>query len=114
MILVRCNYCSKHRPRSRVHHLGSASLPGQIICDDCLEWHNRAIELLAGEAMPGCQACGESHENLYARSGGVEIRLYVVPKDGIYQVLCAGCVGPYVSKRADLYAGTPFGAAIKL
>jgi hypothetical protein len=114
VILVRCNYCSKHRARSTVHHLGSASLPGQIICDDCLAWHNQAIELLAGNAMPGCQGCGESNEIVYARSGGVEIRLYVVPKDGIYQVLCARCVGPYVSKRSDLYAGTPFGAAIKL
>jgi len=35
--------------------------------------------------------------------------MYVVPKDGIYQLLCACCVRPYVGKRADLYAGTRFG-----
>ena len=114
ILLFRCNYCSKHRPQSSVHKLGSASLPGQIICDDCLAWHNRAIEFLAGNVMPGCQVCGADHETLYARSGGVEVRMYVVPKDGVYQVLCVGCVGPYVSKRADLYAGTAFGSALKL
>lgn len=114
ILLVRCNYCSKHKPRSTVHYLGSAALPGQIICDDCLTWHNRALELLAGGAIPNCQGCGADHEKLYAQSGGVEIRLSVVPRDGVYSVLCSRCVGPYVSKRRDLYAGTAFGAALNL
>jgi len=35
--------------------------------------------------------------------------MYVVPKDGIYQMLCSACSRPYVSKRADLYRGTEFG-----
>ncbi len=102
MILVRCNYCSKHRLRSTVHYLGSASLPGQIICDVCLDWHNRAIELLAGNEIPPCQECGK-----------IAQRLYVVPRDGVYQVLCRRCVGPYVSKRADLYRGTAYGASVE-
>ena len=40
---------------------------------------------------------------------GAEVRMYVVPKDGIYQLLCAGCVKPYLPKRKDLYRGTKFG-----
>jgi hypothetical protein len=38
--------------------------------------------------------------------------MYVVPKDGIYQVHCATCVAAYVAKRADLYKGTQFGSEV--
>lgn len=75
-----------------------------------------AIELLAGRALPGCQNCGltsdELREILSKGDGAVEVRLYVVPRDGVYQVLCSSCVRPYVAKRADLYRGTPFGAEV--
>ena len=111
VIAVRCHYCSRQLPAWRTHQLESAS---QRICDDCLEWHNKAIEFLAGRAMPGCQVCCATWEFLRDSALGVEVRMYVVPKDGIYQILCATCVGPYVSKRADLYQGTPFGHALKL
>jgi hypothetical protein len=84
--------------------------PAQIICDDCMDWHQKAIALLAGEAITGCQGCGASWEILCDRDLDSRIPLYVVPKDGIYQVLCSLCVRPYVAKRADLYRGTAFGA----
>lgn len=111
LVAHRCNYCSRQLPAFRVHRIAANS---QVICDDCLDWHNKAIEFLAGGAIPGCQACGASWEFLHASTLGVEIRLYVVPKDGIYQVLCATCVRPYVSQRADLYRDTRFGAALKI
>jgi hypothetical protein len=60
--------------------------------------------------MPlGCQECGASWVALRDSTPGVEVRMYVVPKDGIYQLLCGQCVLPYAGKRADLYAGTKFG-----
>lgn len=112
VIAVRCHYCSKERPAWRVHRLAHNA---QIICDYCLEWHNKAIEFLAGRAMPGCQVCGASWEFLRdAAVGSVEVRMYVVPKDGIYQVVCSTCFRPYVAKREDLYGGTPFGVALNL
>ena len=36
------------------------------------------------------------------------LRVFIVPKDGIYQMLCVDCVAPYIDKRADVYGGTKF------
>jgi hypothetical protein len=105
---VRCHYCSRFRPQWRVHQLGTPGKPAQTICDVCLDWHQRAIDVLAGNAISGCQACGATWATLRDREPGVDVRLYVVPRDGIYQVLCKACVTPYVAKRGDLYAGTAF------
>jgi hypothetical protein len=103
---VRCSYCSHFRPRFRIHALAS----GQAICDYCLDWHNHATEFLGGSTTPrDCQACGLTWETLRDSTAGVEVRMWVVMKDGIYQLLCKGCVAPYVVKRADLYKGTQFG-----
>lgn len=111
VIGVRCHYCSRHLPRWRVHQLTRA----QVICDYCLDWHNHAIEFLAGESAPrGCQECGASWATLRDRTIGAEVRMYVVPKDGVYQILCPECVAPYLPKRADLYKGTAFGEALKV
>lgn len=105
MMTVRCNYCSKQRPAFRVHRMES----GQIICDHCLEWHFHVLDFLGGAAPKGCSGCGSSWEKLRAEAPGVEARLYAVPKDGIYQLLCAVCAKAYVALRSDLYKGTEFG-----
>ena len=105
VVKVRCHYCSQERPAFTTHQLTNA----QRICDHCLEWHNKALELLAGTALPGCQECGKTWEQLRDEHVGEEIRMYAVPKDGIYQVLCAMHVQKYLPKRADLYGGTKFG-----
>jgi hypothetical protein len=105
IVAVRCHYCSRELPAFRTHQITGA----QRICDDCLDWHNKAIEFLAGAPPPGCQACGATWEFLRDSELAVEIRMYVVPRDGIYQILCRSCVQPYLPKRADLYAGTAFG-----
>ena len=109
VVTVRCNYCSKFRPEWRVHKLAGNA---QTICDYCLEWHNHAMDFLAGACPRGCQACGATSEQLLEKSGTVEFRLYVVPRDGIYQLLCGPCVRPYVSARADLFRGTAFGSRL--
>jgi hypothetical protein len=110
VVSVRCHYCSKEYPAWRTHQMHTA----QRICDYCLDWHNKAIEFLAGRGLPGCQVCGASWEFLHDSTLGVEVRMYVVPKDGIYQILCSTCIRPYVSVRKDLYGGTAFGAQLKL
>ena len=106
MIPVRCHYCSRFRPAWRVHRLGAAA---QTICDSCLNNHYRALEVLSGTAISGCHACDASWEMLRDRAGA-DVRLYVVPRDGVLQVLCSTCVTAYLPKRADLYKGTAFGA----
>jgi hypothetical protein len=105
VLKLRCNFCSKELPVHRVHQIQQA----QIICDYCLDWHNKALDFLAGGPIPGCQICDRSWAILRDQTKSVEVRLYVVPRDGIYQVHCASCMAEYVPKRGDLYAGTPFG-----
>jgi hypothetical protein len=105
-VALRCNWCSKQRPSFRVHQLASR----QAICDYCLDWHNEALLMLAGGIPAGCQKCQRTWAQLRDETLGAEVRMYVVPKDGIYQLLCASCVKPYLPKRADLYRGTKFGS----
>ena len=108
VMAVRCNFCSKERAPYQIHQVGTA---GQAICDDCLEWHVHALDVLGGATPKGCQGCGKTWETMQAESPAVEVAVsvFVVPKDGIYQMLCSACSRPYVSKRADLYRGTEFG-----
>ena len=111
LIARRCAYCSKWRNSFRVHQLAGNA---QLICEDCLVWHNRALEFLAGGAPSGCQGCMATWEVLRDRAPGTQVRLYVLPRDGIYQMLCAECVAPYIRKRKDLYKETAFGASIRM
>ncbi len=111
--VFRCHFCSQMRPGWRIHRLGSINSPAQCICDYCYEWHQKALAFLGGGEIPGCQICGATWGILRdAVVESVEVRMYVVPKDGIYQVLCSTCIRPYVSTRADLYAGTRFGTEV--
>jgi hypothetical protein len=109
LVAVRCNWCSKERHAFRVHRMAS----GQMICDDCLDWHQHAIAFLGGAVPRGCQECGATWEKLRdADPLAVGVKMYVVPKDGIYQILCALCVAKYLPKRADIYQGTQFGSEV--
>lgn len=110
VVALRCHWCQKFRPEFRVHRLASH----QVICDYCLEWHQRALDLLAGTPPPGCQKCERSWAALQDAAPGTQVRLYVVPKDGLYQLLCASCVRPYLPKRAELYKNTEFGKALNV
>lgn len=58
--------------------------------------------------------CGSSWERLKEISGAVEVRMYAVPKDGMYQLLCAKCAAEYVPKRKDIYRECEFGQRMKL
>jgi hypothetical protein len=101
----RCNWCSRQLPPS---DLGKFST-GQAMCAKCHEWHGHALAVLSGALPRGCQECGISLDDLNALTGGATTRMYVVPKDGIYQVLCLTCKDAYCRKRLDLYQNTKFG-----
>jgi hypothetical protein len=89
----------------RVHRLATR----QVICDDCLEWHLHALQFLGGAPPRGCQGCRRDWQSLQDETPGDQVRLYVVAKDGMYQLLCAACVKPYLPKTKELYKGTRFG-----
>jgi hypothetical protein len=100
-VQAMCRYCGKARPAEEI-------LTGAGICVRCLEWHQIALDLLAGKLPRGCQECGLSFETIRALAPGAEVKMYVVPRDGIYQVLCRPCCDVYVRKARTLYRGTAF------
>ncbi len=80
----------------------------------CLEWHFHAMDVLGGAIPQGCQECGRSWAVLKEIAGGVEVRLYAVPRDGVYQLLCSSCLKIFVPKAREMYKGTEFAAAARL
>lgn len=108
VIAARCSFCSRQRAPGRIHQLTT----GQGICDYCLDWHQHALAFLGGAVPRGCQECASTWEFLRESTLGDEVRMYVVPRDGIYQLLCAACARQYLPKRADIYKGTQFGAEV--
>ncbi len=78
------------------------------MCERCREWHGRALALLAeGTLPPGCQECPLTFGQLNDLAAGPTVRMYVVVKDGMYQVLCAHCKDAYCALRTDLYTASP-------
>lgn len=105
VLTLACHFCSKHHFPYRTHRLGS----GQLICDDCMAGHFHALDVLAGAIPQGCQECGVGFRGLAQSEITDEVRMYVVPKDGILQTLCKHCAHKYTKKRPDLYHGTDYG-----
>lgn len=100
----RCNWCGKFRAPNSVHRLKSH----QAICDECLEWHAAAMDVLAGKPPAGCQECGKTWQHLREHAAPAPPKMTIVEKDGIYQLLCEPCAEQYVGKRADFFGNTPF------
>lgn len=106
----RCNWCSKERPHHRVHRLQS----NQVICDHCLEWHLHALDFLGGAPPKGCQECDRTWDELRNENpAALDVRMYIVPKDGINAMLCERCAIPYTRKRMDLYRDTEYGEQLE-
>jgi hypothetical protein len=110
IVAVRCNWCSRQLSPSDVYAFSSL----QAMCKRCWEGHHHALDVLAGNMPRACQECGLTVAELNALSNAPTTRMYVVHKDGIYQVLCLTCTDKYCAKRADLFKGTEFGARLKL
>lgn len=87
---------------------------GVRLCWRCLEWHRKAMAMLAGAPPPGCQECGITFAALMERSPDGNVGMYLHSKDGVYQILCGTCSHQYVRKRVDLYGDTLFGDKAKL
>lgn len=110
VIASRCHWCSRQLSPLDLAEFSS----GQRMCSRCHEWHVHALQVLAGELPRGCQGCGLTLAELNSFATGATVRMYVVPKDGVYQVLCVTCKDAYCAQRADLYRGTQFGQRLKL
>jgi hypothetical protein len=110
VIAATCSFCSKPRPPLSVHRMVS----GQTICEDCVNWHVHALDFLGGAPPNGCQECGKTWDAMRAESPALDmaVRVFIVAKDGIYQMLCAQCARAYVPKTPNLYKGTKFGSEV--
>lgn len=102
----RCHYCSKFRPAAEIRKLGTG---GAKICFRCIEWHDRAIRVLAGQPPDGCQECGLSFKALKDSALTGNLKMFLHVKDGIYQILCTPCSDKYEAKRRDLFGETLYG-----
>lgn len=105
ILTVRCNYCSKHFPASRLIR----QFNGVRICHNCYEAHNNAVDLIPGGPMPECQECKKTALDLAVEQNTKTPRMVAQWKDGIYQMLCHQCSDKYEHKRRDLYGETEYG-----
>jgi hypothetical protein len=106
VLRVRCHYCSHFRSPNEILHLGTG---GAKMCFRCMEWHRIAMAALCGQPPPGCQECGVTFADLKECDSLGNLRMSLVVKDGIYQILCTTCSDSYERKRADLYRHTVYG-----
>ena len=98
-----CRYCKKYRPAEELLTIAR-------MCVDCRLWHEHAMDVLAGAVPKGCQKCRVTFQQIRDGEVSADIKMYVVPLDGIYQVLCRPCCGQFVRKSRDRYKNTAFGA----
>jgi hypothetical protein len=111
-IATTCHYCSRPRSPREILRIGKG---GAVMCWLCWEWHLRALRMLCdGTPPPGCQECGVTFAVLRDAAGDGDIKMYLHPKDGVYQVLCRTCSDRYFPKRVDLYRPTQFGSQLKI
>lgn len=108
---VRCHYCSKARHPLEIAAIGQG---GAKMCVDCYQWHLSSLKAIAaGGVPPGCFECRATWDELRLRlapgDNPDEVKMFLVPKDGIYQLLCGMCIDAYERKRADLLRGTLYG-----
>lgn len=113
---LRCHYCSKFHSPSETISIGTG---GVKMCFQCQEWHVGQMNAVAqGGVPPGCFGCRATWDELRLRIAAgdntSEVKMYLTPKDGIYQLLCRTCSDAYEQKRADLFKGTLHGRLKKL
>ena len=104
-LYAQCPQCSRHCAPEEL--VGT-----QPRCYRCQDWSERAAHVI--DAAAGCQECLASWQQLRERAPGADVKVYVVPSDGIYKVLCRPCCDDFVRKSRFLYAGTAFRETMKL
>ncbi len=102
---AQCPQCGRYCPPEELKGT-------QPRCYDCQDWHERTVNVI--EASIGCHECKKTWIELRDSGTGAEMKMYVVPRDGTYQVLCRPCCDEFVRLSRALYAGTAFAEMMKL
>jgi hypothetical protein len=106
-VYASCPQCGRATPPEELNGT-------QPRCLNCQDWHEKAITLL--NVAEGCHECKLTWEQIRERAPDADekVKMYVVPRDGTYQVLCRACCELYVHKVRALYAGTAFAEKMKI
>jgi len=108
LIGARCKHCGHTRSYGDVR----GDQAEGYTCLNCLDWHNHALAVLAGAIPRGCQECGITFGQMSVLHPG-RAKFILLPKDGIYQILCEKCEAHY-APRAGIYRGTLYEKLKKL
>jgi hypothetical protein len=109
-ILGLCGYCFKSKPMNFIFRLGESVL----ICHNCYEKHEKAVNDFALQPPTECAACHLTWEQLSEGVIGPTVPMYPHYLDGIYQLLCRSCSDARIRKTPQPYKGTRFGWEQKL
>lgn len=103
---VQCRRCTKWRsPHEFV---------GDTITGYCLQcYSDHCIQIAQIRGIDLCCECKLTFTQLRARNGG-KLRMTMVPKDGIYQLLCHICNARFEQLSKHFFKGTPYGKAQNL
>ena len=106
IVSVKCHSCQQfYDPREVI------SVANVHTCQKCWEWHEKAIQQLV-TATGGCPECRRSHDEIGRDYPNGEPEYVLVPKDGIYQLLCRRCEEAYALQRKEMFVGTEHGADV--
>lgn len=95
----KCRRCSQYRFIEEF--VGGGPVEGY--CHECWSWN--AIEIARIRGITGCCDCQLTFERLKA----IGRRMFLVPKDGIYQILCQVCNDRWELLVKEMFKATRYG-----
>lgn len=100
----KCKRCQKFSPAAEFVGAGHGRY-----CWSCYEKHLAVIATIQGKTE-----CCDCQVKLIGDRPGVKLACRLVPKDGVYQLLCEPCFQRWVLLTPAMFRGTPFGKAMNL
>lgn len=101
---IKCPRCQRFSPAEEFVGAGHG-----FYCWRCYEKH---MTMLA--EFRGVTQCYECQVKVVGDRPGEQLTCRLVPKDGVYQLLCELCFDKWMRLVPEMFKGTPFGKAMNL